>query len=90
MLLCKSDVSWPHGAKEIRFPSDELVPMVRKEPRESSEPLNEICLNPVDSSRVRWQDRDHFFAISAQSMRTIHRDWRFASTRLRPDLIHGQ
>ncbi len=33
--------------------------------------VNEAYLRLVDSSRVRWQNRTHFFAISAQLMRRI-------------------
>ncbi|HEY0049955.1 MAG TPA: sigma-70 family RNA polymerase sigma factor [Pyrinomonadaceae bacterium] len=33
--------------------------------------VNEAYLRLIDSSRVRWQDRTHFFAISAQLMRRI-------------------
>lgn len=33
--------------------------------------LNEAYLRLVDSSRVRWQNRAHFFAVSAQLMRRI-------------------
>jgi RNA polymerase sigma factor (TIGR02999 family) len=33
--------------------------------------VNEVYLRLVDSSHVRWQDRAHFFAVSAQLMRRI-------------------
>ena len=33
--------------------------------------VNEAYLRLVDSSKVRWQDRAHFFAMSAQLMRRI-------------------
>jgi RNA polymerase sigma factor (TIGR02999 family) len=33
--------------------------------------VNEAYLRLVDSNRVNWQDRNHFFAISAQLMRRI-------------------
>lgn len=33
--------------------------------------VNEVYLKLVDSSRVRWKDRTHFFAVSAQLMRRI-------------------
>ena len=33
--------------------------------------VNEAYLRLVESSRVRWQNRAHFFAISAQFMRRI-------------------
>ena len=33
--------------------------------------VNEAYVRLVDSSRVNWQDRSHFFAISAQLMRRV-------------------
>src|ERR1044072_4639041 len=33
--------------------------------------VNEAYLRLIDSSRVNWQNRTHFFAISAQLMRRI-------------------
>jgi RNA polymerase sigma factor (TIGR02999 family) len=33
--------------------------------------VNEAFVRLVDSSRVNWQDRSHFFAISAQLMRRV-------------------
>ena len=33
--------------------------------------INEAYLRLVDSSRVRWQNRAHFFAVSAQLMRRV-------------------
>lgn len=41
--------------------------------------VNEAYLRLVDSSRVRWQNRAHFFAVSAQLMRRILVD--FARSR---------
>ena len=41
--------------------------------------VNEAYLRLVESSRVRWQNRAHFFAISAQLMRRILVD--FARSR---------
>lgn len=38
---------------------------------QTTELVNEVYLKLVDSSRVRWQDRAHFFAIAAQLMRRI-------------------
>lgn len=64
---------------------DALTPLVHKELRrlarrclhqerrnaalQTTELVNEAYLKLVDCSRVRWQDRAHFFAISAQLMR---------------------
>jgi RNA polymerase sigma factor (TIGR02999 family) len=33
--------------------------------------VNEAYMRLVDSNRVNWQDRNHFFAVSAQLMRRI-------------------
>jgi RNA polymerase sigma factor (TIGR02999 family) len=41
--------------------------------------VNEAYLRLIDSSEVRWQDRAHFFAVSAQLMRRILVD--FARSR---------
>jgi len=41
--------------------------------------VNEAYLRLVDSSRVRWQNRTHFFALAAQLMRRILVD--FARSR---------
>jgi RNA polymerase sigma factor (TIGR02999 family) len=41
--------------------------------------VNEAYLKLIDSSRVRWQNRAHFFAVSAQLMRRILVD--FARSR---------
>jgi RNA polymerase sigma factor (TIGR02999 family) len=43
--------------------------------------VNEAYLRLVDNRRVNWQDRTHFFAISAEIMRRILVD--YARTRLR-------
>ena len=46
---------------------------------QSSALVNEAYLRLVDSSRVKWQNRAHFFAVSAQLMRRILVD--FARSR---------
>ncbi len=74
---------------------DKLVPLVYAELRriahrylnrerrghtlQTAELVNEAYLRLIDASRVRWQDRAHFFAISAQLMRRILVD--FARSR---------
>src|SRR5271165_4288375 len=74
--------AWGEGHKAAL---DALVPLVHKELRrlahrymrqeragvafQTTELVNEVYLKLVDSSRVRWNDRAHFFAISAQLMR---------------------
>ena len=45
--------------------------------------VNEAYLRLVDSSRVRWQNRAHFFAVSAQLMRRILVDCARARQKLR-------
>src|SRR5215472_6345740 len=66
---------------------DALTPLVHKELRrlahrclhqegrnaalQTTELVNEAYLKLVDCSRVRWQDRAHFFAISARLMRRV-------------------
>jgi RNA polymerase sigma factor (TIGR02999 family) len=66
---------------------DRLMPLVQDElhrlahrymagerpghPLQTTALINEAYLRLVDSSRVRWQNRSHFFAVSAQLMRRI-------------------
>ena len=45
--------------------------------------VNEAYLRLIDSSQVRWQDRAHFFAVSAQLMRRILVDFARARTNLK-------
>src|SRR6185312_16261998 len=40
-------------------------------PLQTTALVNEAYIKLVDSSRVRWQNRAHFFAVAAQSMRRI-------------------
>ncbi len=47
--------------------------------------VNEAYLRLVDASHVRWQNRAHFFAVSAQLMRRILVDF----ARSRHSLKHG-
>jgi RNA polymerase sigma-70 factor, ECF subfamily len=84
MEITRLLVAWGEGDKAA---FDALTPMVHKElrrlahrclrqersgaPLQTTELVNEVYLKLVDSSRVRWQDRVHFFAISAQLMRRI-------------------
>jgi RNA polymerase sigma factor (TIGR02999 family) len=46
---------------------------------QTTELVNEAYLRLIDANQVRWQDRAHFFAISAQLMRRILVD--FARSR---------
>ena len=66
---------------------DRLIPLVQDEfrrlahrymtgerpghPLQTTALVNEAYVRLVDSSRVRWQSRSHFFAVSAQLMRRI-------------------
>jgi RNA polymerase sigma-70 factor (ECF subfamily) len=52
--------------------------------------VNEAYLRLIDSSRVNWQDRTHFFAISAQLMRRILVDFarRKNSLKRGGELVH--
>lgn len=77
-------LDWREGNKSAL---DDLMPLVYDELRrlasrymrgqkaghtlQTTALVNEVYLKLVDSSRVRWKDRTHFFAISAQLMRRI-------------------
>ena len=77
-------VAWSHGDESVLA---ELMPIVHGELRRLARRLmrgergnhtlqttalvNEAYLRLVDLSRVRWQDRAHFFAMSARLMRRI-------------------
>lgn len=70
-----------------RLAFDELVPLVQTELKrlarnymrrqrvghtlQTTALVNEAFIRLVDSDKVNWQDRNHFFAISAQLMRRI-------------------
>jgi RNA polymerase sigma-70 factor (ECF subfamily) len=91
-------LAWGGGDKAAL---DELMPLVYEELRrlarhymrgqkaghtlQTTALVNEAYLRLVDSSRVRWQDRAHFFAIAAQLMRRILVD----SARARNSLKRG-
>ncbi len=55
-------------------------------PLQTTALVNEASLRLVDSDRVQWQNRAHFFAISAQLMRRILVD----AARSRDSLKRGQ
>lgn len=77
-------LAWGNGDKEAL---DKLMPFVYEELRrlagnfmrgqpsshtlQTTALVNEAYLRLIDSSRVRWQNRTHFFAISAQLMRRV-------------------
>lgn len=76
--------AWGAGDKAAL---DALVPVVHRELRrlshrymrreradrafQTTELINEVYIRLLDCSRVRWQDRAHFFAMAAQLMRRI-------------------
>jgi RNA polymerase sigma factor (TIGR02999 family) len=49
------------------------------QPLQTTELVNEVYLRLIDGEPVSWQDRAHFFAVSAQIMRRILTD--FARSR---------
>jgi RNA polymerase sigma factor (TIGR02999 family) len=77
-------IAWHEGDARAL---DRLIPLVHDELRrlahrhmrgerrghqlQTTALVNEAYLRLVDSTRVRWQDRAHFFAVSAQLMRRI-------------------
>lgn len=76
--------AWGEGDKAA---FDALVPVIYKELRrlghrymqreradvafQTAELVNEVYLRLLNCGRVQWQDRAHFFALSAQLMRRI-------------------
>lgn len=82
--ITKLLLQWREGKLEAL---DELVPLVHAELRriarnfmrrqnpghtlQTTALVNEAFIRLVDSNRVNWQDRNHFFAISAQLMRRV-------------------
>ena len=72
----------------MRLPSETIIPRLAHHYLSAERPdhtlqttalVNEVYLRLVDSSQVRWQDRAHFMAVSAQLMRRILVD--FARSR---------
>jgi RNA polymerase sigma factor (TIGR02999 family) len=77
-------VAWSRGEKEAE---DKLIPLVYQELRrlarcqmmlenpgntlQTTALVHEAYLRLVDARRVNWQDRAHFFALSARVMRHI-------------------
>jgi RNA polymerase sigma factor (TIGR02999 family) len=76
--------AWSDGDREAL---DKLLPLVERELHrlahhymsrerpdhtlQTSALVNEAYLKLIDQTRVRWQNRAHFFAIAAQTMRRI-------------------
>jgi RNA polymerase sigma factor (TIGR02999 family) len=89
-------LAWGAGDKAAL---DELMPLVYAELRklargfmrhqrpdhtlQTTALVNEAYLRLIDSSRVNWQNRTHFFAISAQLMRRILVDFARARKSLK-------
>ena len=77
-------LEWNGGDREAL---DRLIPLVHEElrrlahrymsrereghPLQTTALVNEPYLRLIDSSRVQWRNRAHFFAVSAQLMRRI-------------------
>jgi RNA polymerase sigma factor (TIGR02999 family) len=51
----------------------------RDRPLQTTELVNEVYLRLIDAAQVSWQDRNHFFAVSARIMRRVLTD--FARSR---------
>jgi RNA polymerase sigma-70 factor, ECF subfamily len=89
-------LAWNEGEERAL---ERLVPLVHDElhrlahrymagersdhPLQTTALVNEAYLRLVDSSRVRWQNRAHFFAVSAQLMRRILVDFARARHKLK-------
>src|SRR5262245_58914007 len=89
-------LAWNGGDEQAL---DRLMPLVHDElhrlarrymagqpsdhPLQTTALVNEAYLRLVDSSRVRWQNRAHFFAVSAQLMRRILVDFARARQRVK-------
>lgn len=89
-------LAWNEGDEEAL---DRLVPLVHEElhrlarhymagervghPLQTTALVNEAYLRLIDSSRVRWRNRAHFFAVSAQLMRRILVDFARARKKLK-------
>ncbi|HSE98299.1 MAG TPA: sigma-70 family RNA polymerase sigma factor [Blastocatellia bacterium] len=77
-------IAWNRGDRSAL---DKLIPLVYEELRRTAKRymrrerpgqtlqttalVNEVYMRLIDAHNVRWQDRAHFFAISAQLMRRI-------------------
>jgi RNA polymerase sigma-70 factor (ECF subfamily) len=82
--ITKLLLAWRNGEAQAL---DELMPLVHRELKriarnfmrrqnaghtlQTTALVNEAFVRLVDSDKVNWQDRSHFFAISAQLMRRV-------------------
>ncbi len=89
-------LAWGNGDQEA---FDQLMPLVYEELRrlarrhmgrqgqghtlQTTALVNEAYLKLIDASRVQWQNRAHFFAVSAQMMRRILVDFARARRNLK-------
>jgi len=89
-------LAWNQGDEQAL---DRLMPLVHGElhqlahrymagerpghPLQTTALVNEAYLRLIDTSRVRWQNRAHFFAVSAQLMRRILVDVARARAKLK-------
>lgn len=94
--ITKLLIAWGQGDQTAL---DELMPLVYAELRklaknymrqqrpdhtlQTTALVNEAYLRLIDSSRVNWQNRTHFFAISANLMRRVLVDFARAKTSLK-------
>jgi RNA polymerase sigma factor (TIGR02999 family) len=89
-------LAWSQGERSAL---DKLIPLVYDElhrlakrhmgrervghPLQTTALVNEAYLRLVESSHVGWQNRAHFFAVSAQLMRRILVDFARSRTRIK-------
>jgi len=96
-------IAWNSGNRDAL---ERLIPLVHDElrrlaqrymagerpghPLQATALVNEAYLRLIDSSRVRWQNRTHFFAVAAQLMRRILVDVARERQRLKRggDVVH--
>ena len=90
--------SW-HGVKVIGMRFEKLMPLVYSELRrlarrymnrelpghllQTTALVNEAYLRLIDANQVRWQNRAHFFAVSATVMRRILVDFARSRNKLK-------
>src|SRR5262245_13220891 len=89
-------LAWSQGDRSAL---DQLIPLVYEELRrlakhymgqeraghalQTTALVNEAYLRLIDASQVRWQNRTHFFAVSAQLMRRVLVDFARSNHQLK-------
>src|SRR5215213_7048827 len=64
--------AWSDGEREVHRLAHHYMGREREgHTLQTSALVNEAYLKLCDQTRVRWQNRAHFFAIAAQTMRRI-------------------